>query len=186
VTVANWRMACDFVWQKGYDDPADGYHVTPGDAGGGTFGGVIEAVWVGAVSRGLVTGTLRNATRDQLALVLKNEFWGTACDELPSGVDLMLFNGRMMSGGYPDIFQRCVGFTGAAVDGDIGPETIAAAKAIAASTLIEKLTVAHIYYLSGLGASWTEFHDGWEGRLLNAYTLTLSMADATPGQGVTA
>jgi lysozyme family protein len=175
--IANFPAALAFGWRPGYDNPGDGYHVTPGDAGGGTIGGVIEETWAAAVAKGIVAGTLRNATRDKLGLVLRDLFWGDACDGLPAGIDLMLYNGRMMSGGYPKLFQKAVG---AVADGDVGQATIDAAKAIPATTLIEKLTVAHIYYLSNLGASWTLDHDGWEGRLLNAYTVALQMAEAPP------
>ena len=52
MAAANFPTALAFVWQPGYDDPATGYHVTPGDAGGGTLGGVIEATWAKAVAQG--------------------------------------------------------------------------------------------------------------------------------------
>jgi lysozyme family protein len=172
MTAANRQAFLNFVWQPGYDDPADGYHMTPGDAGGGTNGGVIEATWAGAVARGLVSGALAAATRQDLATVLLDEFWGATCDALPAGVDLMLGNGRMMSGGYAKLFQGAVGVD---QDGDIGPKTIAAASKMDPTTLIEALTTAHIFYLSKLGAEWTEFHDGWTKRLVNAHVTALNM-----------
>lgn len=184
MTAANRKTFLTFVWRPGYDDPADGYHVTPGDAGGGTIGGVIEETWAGAVARGLVTGLLRNATRDQLATVLLDEFWGATCDALPAGVDLMLGNGRMMSGAYPRIFQRCLGFFDTDVDGDIGKDTIAAAQSVAPVTFVNALHGSHYAYLKTL-SSWPEFggerlasgsYDGWTGRLVAVRTTAIGMA----------
>jgi lysozyme family protein len=108
MAAANFSAALTFVWRPGYD-PRDGYHITPGDAGGGTFGGVIEASWTKAVSQGLVSGRLKDATTQQLSMVLRENFWGSACDALPGGLDFALFNGRMMSGGYPKLFQQALG-----------------------------------------------------------------------------
>ncbi len=169
-----------FVWPVNgeFDSPRQGYHVTPGDAGGGTFGGVIEATWSGAVKRGLVTGTLAHATTAQLAIVLRDACWGPACDALPSGVDLMLFNGRMMSGRFPCLFQQCVGLAGEDVDGDIGPQTLAMVASVHPPTLIGALFGVHAAYLRGL-TSWARFGTGWDRRLTAARTAALAMAKGT-------
>lgn len=174
MTASNFPSGLTFVWRPGFDNPADGYHVTPGDAGGGTIGGVIEATWDGAASRGLVTGLLKDATQAQLATVLRDEFWGPVCDALPTGLDFMLFNGRMMSVGYPKIFQSCLGLIGDDVDGDIGPETMAAVASVAPVTFVNALHGAHYQYLSAL-FSWPEFKGGWTTRLLAARTTALGM-----------
>ncbi len=171
---ANFPDALTFVWQKGFDDPDDGYHVTPGDEGGGTYAGVIEATWATALVRGEVTGLLKNATRTQLSTVLRNDFWGSACDALSPGLDLLLFNGRMMSGMYPKIFQLGLGFIGDDVDGFVGPMTLAAAAKIDPTTFIHALTGMHYGYLAGL-SSWKEFEGGWTHRLVAARTEALGM-----------
>lgn len=174
MTTANFQSALTFVWGPGRDSPDDGYHITPGDTGLGTFGGVIEMTWMGAVQHGLVTGTLRGATRDQLAKVLRDEFWGPECDALPTGIDFLLFNGRMMSGGYPKIFQSCLGLIGGDVDGDIGPMTMGIAMSAAPVTLANALTGAHYRYLAALFA-WPDFGVGWTNRLSAARTVALGM-----------
>lgn len=174
MTTKNFAAALTFVWAPGRDSPDDGYHVTPGDSGGGTFGGVIEDTWQAAFRDGLVRGTLRAATRDQLSTVLRRQFWGKACDSLPAGIDFLLFNGRMQSGGYPRIFQSCLGFVDDDVDGDIGPQTISAALSAAPVTFANALTGAHYRYISELD-SWPLFSGGWTTRLQAARQMALSM-----------
>jgi lysozyme family protein len=174
MTARNFQSALTFVWAPGRDSPADGYHVTPNDPGGGTLGGVIEATWEAAAHRGLVTGQLRTATRDQLATILKDQYWGPVCDALPTGIDLLMFNGSMMSGGYHKIFQSCLGLMGDDVDGDIGPQTMAVAASAAPATLANALTGAHYTYLRALFA-WPDFGKGWTTRLMAARVAALGM-----------
>lgn len=176
---SNFPAALEFVWRDGFDSPADGYHVTLGDPGGGTFGGVIEATWATAVSKGLVSGSLRNASTEQLTAVLKMQFWGIACSALPNGVDLMLFNGRMMSGHYPFIFQTLLGFIGDDVDGDIGPMTLSKAVTVDPATFIRSLHGSHYAYLQTLTA-WPKFGAGWTTRLKAVCTTALDMIADKP------
>lgn len=170
----NFNAFLTFVWAPNRDTPDDGYHVSPNDPGGGTFGGVIEATWQTAVLDGLVKGALRDATRDQLSTVLRRKFWGVACDTLPPGIDFLLGNGRMMSGAFPKIFQSCLGFVGDDVDGDIGTMTVGVALHAAPATLANALTGAHYRYISELSA-WPEFGGGWTLRLQAARQMALSM-----------
>jgi lysozyme family protein len=175
----NFPTALSFVWRKGFDDPADGYHVTPGDPGGGTFGGVIEATWDVAVADGIVHGALKDASQTQLSAVLDMKFWGQACDALPAGLDLLLFNGRMMTGRFPWLFQQALGFIGPqAVDGSIGPVSLAAAGACQPQTFINAVCGAHAAYLAELPI-WTRFGAGWTTRIKAARTAALALADAT-------
>jgi lysozyme family protein len=175
----NFEPALAFVWLPGYDDPADGYHTTTGDMGGGTLGGVIEATWAKALNQGIVEGLLANASPAQLEAVLKADFWGPACDALPPGLDLALFNGRMMSGFYGHLFQQALGFTGLDVDGIIGQQTVAAAKARDPVSLLWTLTGVHYAYLTGL-VGWDEFGRGWTKRLLAARSVALNLMLPAP------
>jgi lysozyme family protein len=182
MSALNFDAGLAFVWRKGFDDPADGYHVTPGDTGGGTFGGVIEATWANAVTAGIVQGVLAKATLLQLSTVLRVKFWGTICDTLPDGVDLLVFNGTMMTGHFAKLFQQCCGFIGADdVDGWIGPETLKQARARDPATLIDAVSGVHCGYLETL-AGWPKFGgaangDGWTGRLKAAQTTAHAMID---------
>ena len=170
----NYPAALAFVWGSGRDDPADGYHISPHDPGLGTFGGVTEALWAVAVKAKLVNGPLAKATTMQLSLVLHSYVWSPACGGLPQGIDLMVFNGSMMSREYPRLFQRALGSIGADVDGWIGPETMRVAQTRDAETLIPALTGIHHGYLADLSI-FPNFGGGWTKRLVAVRDAALAM-----------
>ena len=171
---ANYVMSLVFVWQPQFDSPDNGYYVTPGDPGGGTKGGVTEATWAHALSAGTVTGSLQLATTDQLGAVLRAFFWGPVCDALPSGLDLLVFNGRMMSGYYPKLLQQGVGFIAGDVDGWIGPQTLERASLLDPKTLISAVSGSHYAYLASL-SGWAEFGNGWTNRITSAMAAALQL-----------
>lgn len=177
---ANFPASLAFVWAPGRDSPRDGYHTTSGDPGGGTFGGVIEATWADAVRSGIVHGLLANATVDQLSTVLRVKFWQPTCDDLPAGLDLLLFNGRMMSGRFPWLFQEALGFIGSDdVDGWIGPDSLRVARSREPETFIDAVCGAHAAYLSGLDG-WARFGNGWTTRIRAVQIAARAMADGAP------
>jgi len=176
---ANFPTARAFVWQRGLDSPQDGFHTTVGDAGLGTNGGVTQATWDSAVQSGIVTGALSTATTTQLSHVLQIKFWGVLCDELPHGVDLLYFNGLMMTGAFPHLMQQCLGFMGADVDGWIGPESLKVIRSRDPETFIDAVSGCHYQYLTTL-AGWATFGNGWTNRLKLAQTAARAMADAAP------
>ncbi len=172
----NFPAALEFVWRPEFDSPGQGFHKTPHDPGGGTNGGVIQATWDNAVMAGIVKGKLEDAGRDQLSAVLRIKYWGTVCDALPTGLDLLLFNGRMMTGKFTKLFQQSLGFIGPdSVDGWIGPQTLTKASACDARTLIDALSGAHAAYLGDL-STFMQFGRGWTIRLKAAQTAALAMA----------
>ncbi len=172
----NFDKFIDLVWPANgdFDSPLGGYHVTPGDSGGGTKGGVIESTWATYVKTGLVRGTLATATDCQLKSVLYAAAWGATGNALPSGLDILIGNGRMMTGRYTEIVQENLGFVGKDVDNNFGPLTLAKAQTVAdVKTFCAMLNNAHLRYLSGL-ASWTEFGHGWTRRLDAALAAALA------------
>ena len=137
------------------------------------YGGVIEATWQACVARGLVSGQLRDASRDALLSVLRAECWGPVCDAAPAGLDLLIGNGRMMTGFYVHLVQQCLGFIGSDVDGDAGPDTMGVLASRDATTLINAIHGRHYAYLSEL-SSWKSFGVGWTRRLLAAHAAALA------------
>lgn len=180
MTAVNFCAALGFVWQMPFDSPRQGYHTSPGDPGLGTKGGVIEATWANAVAAGIVSGTLAAATDAQLTAVLKVKFWGTTCDDLPHGIDLLFFNGRMMSGHFPSLMQQCCGFMGADdVDNWIGPKSLAVIRSRDPETFIDAVSGAHHAYLRSLD-NWAANANGWTTRLKAAQALAVALADKAP------
>jgi lysozyme family protein len=175
----NFSSALAFVWQAGLDDPNDKFHISPHDPGMGTNSGVTQATWDNAVTAGLVVGTLDKATIAQLGHVLQTKFWGTLCDELPHGIDLLYFNGIVMSEHFPRLVQQCCGFMGADVDGAIGPVTKTVIRSRDPETFIDAVSGAHYQYLTTL-AGWATFGNGWTKRLKLARAAARAMADAAP------
>lgn len=177
---ANFPAGLAFIWRKGFDSPSDGYHKTPNDQGGGTYGEITEATWAGAVRAGVVKGILAHATIDQLTTVYQTLYWASICDGLPIGLDLLYFNGSVMSHHYPWLFQQCLGFIGPSdVDGWIGPESLKAARSREPETFIDALSGAHAAYLAGLDG-WPEFGGGWTTRIKAAQLAARAMVDAAP------
>jgi lysozyme family protein len=132
----NFPRFVALVWPENGDfgSPTQGYHVTPSDSLGCTNGGEIEATWQACVARGIVTGVLRTATLDQPQAVLQAERWGSVCDALPDGVDVLVANGPVMSGRFPWLFQKAMGFTDDDVDGAISIPTASASRDRTATT----------------------------------------------------
>lgn len=174
MTAASFSKAQAFVWRDSFDSPTQGYHDTPGDSGGGTFGGVTEATWSEAVRRGFVTGTLRDAKQMALSTVLYSLFWSPVCNALPAGTDLAFFNGTMQSGEYPRLFQRCLGFAEGDVDGEMGTASVGRAVQAHPATLIRAQFGVHHAYLEGL-PGWAEFGGGWHTRLTAAVVAAMAL-----------
>jgi lysozyme family protein len=171
----NFDKFIALVWPADgdFDSPKTGYNITPGDPGGGTKGGVIENTWSQYEAQGLVTGQLKDATDAQLLTVLRAEAWGYVGDVLPSGLDILIANGRMMTGAYQTLVEECLGQTGADVDGCIGPHALALLAVADARTLILALHGNHYRYLSSL-VTWAGFKNGWIRRLEAAKAAALA------------
>jgi lysozyme family protein len=175
MATANFPAFLTFVWAPGRDCPSDGCHTTPGDSGGTTNAGVTQATWANAERVGIVTGPLERASQAQLREVLRATCWEPYGDSLPSGLDLLVANGRMMTGDYTHLVQQCCGLLGADVDGWIGPQTLARIHAAEPRTLIDACSGVHFGYLTHL-PGWSQFGAGWGKRVAAAQAQALGMA----------
>lgn len=181
MTAANFPASLAFIWGVGRDNPADGAHATPQDPGGLTFGGVTAATWADCVHKGIVPpGRLADATLTQLTTICRSVYWADLCDRLPPGLDLLVFNGRYMTGHFPTLVQQCLGFMGLDdCDNWIGPQTIMAIARADPDTLIRAISGSHCAYLAGL-PTWKTFGHGWTTRLQAAQAAALALADGAP------
>lgn len=132
------------------DDPLDG--------GGATRFGISQVAHP--------TVNMLTLTREGAAEIYKQEYWGRLhCAELPAPVALMLFDSGVNQGCKPAVrfLQKA---TGAVVDGDMGPRTIAAVYKHPVSRIIRKFSEERIAHYLALG-SFRTFGRGWLNRALD-------------------
>jgi lysozyme family protein len=94
----------------------------------------------------------------------KRKFWDACkCDELPSGIDYLVFDFAVNAGvgRSAKILQTAVGVT---PDGGIGPITVAAVNAIPEAELIEKFSQAKEDFYRSLN-TFDTFGKGWLNRV---------------------
>ena len=140
--------------------------------------GVTEMTWANAVEQGIVEGGLNQGTEADFEKILHVLYWDVCkCDEMPDGVDLMLFNDATLSGsGHTTrLLQRTVGTT---QDGIIGNMTFDAIYAINPNYLITRLSVADEHYLASLRNAYLYLR-GWTRRETFMRDLALKMSDAS-------
>jgi lysozyme family protein len=134
------------------------------DPGGMTNLGVTKRVWEEWIGKPATEADMRALTPAMVGPLYKKRYWDAVRgDDLPSGVDLCVFDAAVNAGvGRASKFlQQAVGVT---ADGQIGPKTLAAITAKSADDVIEEfcaLREAHYKSLS----TFATFGKGWMRRL---------------------
>ena len=166
----NWDEALKHVLK--YEG---GYVNHPADPGGMTNLGVTKRVWEEWTGKPATEADMRSLTPAMVGPLYKKRYWDAVRgDDLPSGVDLCVFDCAVNAGvGRASKFlQQAVGVP---ADGVIGPKTIAAVTAIPADEVIEKfcnLREAHYKSLS----TFATFGKGWMNRLNSVEAESINMA----------
>jgi lysozyme family protein len=99
-----------------------------------------------------------------VAPLYKKKYWDKVCgDELPTGLDLSVFDLAVNSGPgrAAKMLQKVLGVT---QDGAIGPQTIAKALNVDSSKLIEDYNAERLAFLQAL-PTWGTFGKGWGRRV---------------------
>ena len=136
----------------------------PADPGGMTNLGVTKRVWEEWTGKPATEADMRSLTPAMGGPLYKKRYWDAVRgDDLPSGVDLCVFDCAVNAGvGRASKFlQQAVGVP---ADGVIGPKTLAAVTAKPADEVIEafcNLRGAHFKSLS----TFATFGKGWMNRL---------------------
>ena len=139
----------------------------PSDPGGMTNLGVTAKVWEEWTGHAPDEKAMRGLTKADVAPLYQRKYWNAArCSELPSGLDLCVFDTAVNSGPGRaiKILQGCLGVT---VDGAIGNNTLAAVnqfKDSALANLIEDYCAARQAFLISLPTFGT-FGKGWTARV---------------------
>ena len=155
----NWETALKHIlkWEGGYVNH-------PSDPGGRTNLGVTQRVWEEWTGKPATEADMRGLTVEMVTPLYKKRFWDAVRgDDLPSGVDLCVFDCAVNAGvGRASRFlQQAVGVV---ADGAIGPKTLEAVTKMAADEIVERfcdLREAHYKSLS----TFATFGKGWMRRL---------------------
>ena len=141
-----------------------GFVNNPADPGGMTNLGVTQRVWEEWLGHPVSEKDMRALTPEIVAPMYKRKYWDKVSgDELPSGVDLMVFDCAVNSGPgrAAKMLQKVLGMT---EDGIIGPQTLSRAASADVKTLISDYSEARRVFLKSL-PTWGVFGKGWELRV---------------------
>ena len=142
-----------------------GFVNNPKDPGGMTNLGCTKAVWEEYVGHPVDEKAMRALTPSDVAPLYKRKYWDKVFgDDLPAGVDYVVFDAAINSGAgrAAKWLQACVGVE---PDGGIGPKTLAAVQAFDAKQLVEDYSKRRLSFLMDL-PTWDTFGKGW-GRRVN-------------------
>lgn len=137
----------------------------PWDPGGATNYGITIGTLSEHLRRRASKAEVRNISMDTVRAIYRKRYWNRIRgDDLPSGVDLCVFDLAVNSG-----VSRAAKMLQAAVkvpqDGAIGPATLAAVNARTPKVLINSITVDRLSFLIRL-RTWKVFGRGWKRRVL--------------------
>lgn len=141
-----------------------GYVNNPKDPGGMTNLGCTKTVWEEHCGHPVDEKVMRALTPVDVAPIYKNKYWDKVKgDDLPSGVDYVVFDAAINSGPgrAAKWLQACVGVE---PDGGIGPKTLAAVRAFDAKQLIDDYGKRRLSFLYDL-PTWDTFGKGWARRV---------------------
>jgi lysozyme family protein len=136
----------------------------PSDPGGMTNLGVTKTTWENWVGRESDEKEMRGLTPEKVEPLYKKKFWDACrCDELPSGIDYLVFDFAVNAGPGRSIktLQSAVGAT---PDGGIGPMTLAAVNSFSEAELVDKFSQAKEDFYRSLNTFET-FGKGWLNRV---------------------
>ena len=144
-----------------------GYVNHPSDPGGMTNLGVTARVWEEWVGHPVDEKQMRGLTKVDVVPLYQRKYWNACrCSELPTGIDLCVFDTAVNSGPgrAVKLLQQCLGVP---ADGAIGPKTINAASQFTGTALIhliEEYCSARQAFLISLPTFGT-FGKGWTARV---------------------
>lgn len=155
-----------------------GYSNHPRDPGGATMKGVTQRVYDDyRRSENLATRSVQKITPDELLAIYDRRYWDLIKgDDLPSGVDYVVFDGAVNSGPGQSVkwLQRALGVK---VDGLVGPATLAAIEAHPDhDALIDAICNRRMAFLKAL-KTWPTFGKGWSRRVADVRNVGKAWAD---------
>lgn len=165
-----------------------GYVNHPKDPGGATNKGVTQRVYDGfRLKKGQSKRSVKEITDAEVSSLYKAQYWDIAqCDDMPAGVDYVVFDGNVNSGVGQSVkwLQRSLpGYKGP-IDGDVGVGTLGALSTeLDIDDLIDRICNRRMAFLKALKTFGT-FGRGWTRRVEGVRAAGKAMADgrAAPKQ----
>lgn len=154
-----------------------GYVDHPKDPGGRTNLGCTQKVWEEWVGHQVDEHTMRNLSPADVAPLYKARYWDKVHgDDLPAGVDYVVFDAAINSGPgrAAKWLQEVVGVT---ADGAIGPGTMRAVMAHNPAELVSAYQAKRLSFLKAL-PTWGTFGKGWGRRVDEVADAGHRMTDA--------
>jgi lysozyme family protein len=152
-----------------------GFVNNPKDPGGMTNLGCTKATWEEHCGHLVDEKAMRALTPNDVGPLYRQKYWNKICgDDLPAGVDYLVFDAAINSGPgrAAKWLQACVGVE---PDGGIGPKTLAAVRACNPKKLVEDYTKRRLSFLMDL-PTWDTFGRGWTRRVNEVNATALSMS----------
>ena len=173
----NWNKSFELMLgsEGGFsDDPRDNGNKLPDSRVGSTMLGVTQYNWEYWTGHQVTHEQMKKLTPADVKPFYKKKFWDVCrCDDLPSGIDYLVFDFAVNAGcgGSAKLLQTVVGVT---PDGGIGPITLAAVNAIAENDLVEKFSQAKEDFYRGL-SNFNVYGVGWLNRVAAVKQKAISM-----------
>lgn len=164
-------------WQKSFVlmlESEGGFVNHPNDPGGMTNLGVTQSVWNKFIGRQSTEQEMRALTPEIVEPLYKSQYWDKCrCDDLPSGVDYLVFDFAVNAGPGRSamILQTSVGTN---PDGGIGPLTLDAVNKCHPSELINDYSREKENFYRSLTTFGT-FGKGWMSRITKVKVNALLM-----------
>jgi lysozyme family protein len=165
--IDNWKLAFEQMLKSegGFtDDERDDGNKLPDGRKGSTMLGVTQYNWEQHVGHQVTHDQMRKLTPADVEPLYKKKYWDVVrADELPSGIDYLVFDMGVNAGPGRSIklLQTAVGVT---PDGGFGPMTMAAVQAADPVKLIEKFSQEKEAFYRGL-EKFTVYGEGWLNRV---------------------
>lgn len=152
-----------------------GYVNHPRDPGGATNRGVTQARYDEyRKDSGLSTRHVKQLTESELQAIYRRYYWNVIRgDELPAGVDLVVFDYAVNSG-PSRAAKHLQEILGVSQDGVIGSATLNAVFSAYPDTIVNRLCDRRQKFVRGLSI-YSTFGKGWENRIRDIRKVALSM-----------
>jgi lysozyme family protein len=173
----NWKQAFEQMLKSegGFtDDERDNGNKLPDGRKGSTMLGVTQFNWEQHVGHQVTHDDMRKLTPADVEPLYKKKYWDVVrADELPSGIDYLVFDMGVNAGPGRSIklLQTAVGVP---ADGGFGPVTMAAVQSVDPVTLIERFSAEKVVFYRSLD-SFSVYGTGWLNRVADVKLKANSM-----------